>query len=599
MKKLLSILGATSLVVSAPLSVVACKKKVNPNIGDEFDYSQLINDFVQEVTVIIETQIQAAFYDYRWMSDEQISLYDLSIQEIIENREDFNNPQSDFYKKIEKLIIQVIPIQKINDEIAVLIAENINYNPILIDKRSPLKDGIVIDSFKLEIKNEKNISLTTEFLSSVWFKNKQGENDFNNVKSKTTITVFEEEELVDWAKKLEENYLEMINVISANDFVFRSDKGNLENTAQAIPDNSQIINDIKSKISSMEFGTKYISDRLKLNVNQDCIIDASRFSNGSFGDHQQSPSRNYEILMKAYKGSEKDEQKILKEIKKKGSLPIENFFIDPVIDKYYLEMILATNLNPNEISENINQYNLTSNYLKNKILSKIVKSQNSKFEINLKNDNNTIALFGTEVSGVEFELEGENYQLIDQTIVLKQITTKKNTFELFSDFVEDAYHWEKEFVSMNSDPDDATFNLIMPKSWNKLEIIGKQLSYPEYCDELLQANEKANLWLENFDLTPKITKRVVETSDSKWVEPPFMYINKEGYLFIYDKPISGQGLETNILRVFFYSSGKKTSKTNYNWGYHIHKTSSRSPEQTENLDEFFTNRISLMKFKNF
>ncbi|WP_338972126.1 hypothetical protein [Spiroplasma endosymbiont of Panorpa germanica] len=53
MKKLISILAATSLVVAAPLSVAACGKKP-PKIDDEYDYTTLLNNLVELCQQIFE-----------------------------------------------------------------------------------------------------------------------------------------------------------------------------------------------------------------------------------------------------------------------------------------------------------------------------------------------------------------------------------------------------------------------------------------------------------------------------------------------------------------------------------------------------------------
>ncbi|AXK51754.1 lipoprotein [Spiroplasma alleghenense] len=278
MKKLLSILGATTMVVSAPLSVVACKKKVNPNIDDEFDYDKLMRDFIDNITIIFNTEIQNQFSDYNFISEEELP-DDLSYLEIVENQDQFEkgNKSGIVYDKVLNWVSSLIPFDKVNSSIEEEILSNINYKPILVGNGSPLKGGIVAEEIDLEVQKDA-MTISSKISSSISLKGKNEEIITEPISTTVIINVFEDnkEELLEKAKEFENNYKKLINDESANYFRFSSDSGNLEKTALEIPNNQVLINDLKSQIQTLNTDEILINEKnLELKVVNNSIINAA------------------------------------------------------------------------------------------------------------------------------------------------------------------------------------------------------------------------------------------------------------------------------------------------------------------------------------
>ncbi|WP_338972117.1 lipoprotein [Spiroplasma endosymbiont of Panorpa germanica] len=78
MKKLMSILAATSLIVSAPLSVVACKSKKEDK--NDFDYTQLINDFLALSRLIFSEQMSKDLGEYFFLDIEKVQEMEIDFE---------------------------------------------------------------------------------------------------------------------------------------------------------------------------------------------------------------------------------------------------------------------------------------------------------------------------------------------------------------------------------------------------------------------------------------------------------------------------------------------------------------------------------------
>ncbi|AXK51760.1 lipoprotein [Spiroplasma alleghenense] len=529
MKKLLSILGATSLVVSAPLSVVACKKKVNPNIDDEFDYDKLMRDFIDNITIIFNTEIQNQFSDYNFISEDELP-DNLSYLEIVENQDQFQkgNKGGNVYNKVMDWVSSLIPIEQINSSIQNEISSDINYKPILIDSGSPLKSGIFAEEIDLLVQKDA-ITISSKISSSISLKGKNQEIINEPISTVVSINVFEDngDNLLEQAKELEENYKKLINSKNANYFRFSSDSGNLSQTALEIEDNQIIINNLKEQIQTLSTDEVLINEKnLQLEVINNSIINAA----GSAKSNTEYFSGEYRFgffptFIKAIRGVDEAEKTLLENIK--GNDPEWIDYSTPILYKEMNEKIKQGA----QISRWVNQYALIKNSKKTGFKNLLFNSK-SEFSIDKEKDANTLAVFGTKISGIKFQLRDSEFILDDKYIFIRQEITRKNTLEYYNDFIEQAWEFHKVFLDPFLKPDGATiFNIQTPKTWKKEDFVGKTFNARDFpTNDILYANSEANAINSDFNFSLK----AVQWENSRLMKFDEIYINKVGELFCYN-----------------------------------------------------------------
>ncbi|AXK51740.1 lipoprotein [Spiroplasma alleghenense] len=592
MKKLLSILASTSLIVSAPLAVISCKDTGKKN---EFDYDQVLNEFISEVSTIFQSQVSKAFKKYSMLDEKDLEEETgYTVKLLKENKDDLKRPQSKFYKDTAELVMTIIPVDLINEELRLTVSQNLNYNPVLVDKNTPLKNGIQITKFDL-IEKGDNVTLLSTVSADVVYKEKNNEKSVRTISSVQQINIFGKEDIAVTAKAIEEKYSLALNDKLANSMIFESDKGNLDNTARTISQSTEVILDLKQKITDELAGQTsalIVTDKLALEINDKLFVDSSRFETKTVFDENEDTAARQALMSALRRETPTAVDDFLKGIRGNGSAWIQHVIPD---DSYSEEMKKAIESDPT-ISEAINQYNLKSNFIQNRQLQTILKVQNSNFALDMKKDKLTIALLGFKVKGVQFSLDGYNFDFPDNTIVYRQQTTFENTLSLYDEFMKDAFLTQSSFVglentSLISNPFEV-HQLEWPVSWTKTNTVDMELFLEgSRTDELIRANYRAVANAQPLDLTTVFRSNTTRKCEN------YMYVNENGYLITYE----GVKAKTNesALRTYFFSSGAS------NWNkvsFTFNKRSSRNTFSVPDLSgnqrkQFFADKQSSWKFK--
>ncbi|WP_338971962.1 hypothetical protein [Spiroplasma endosymbiont of Panorpa germanica] len=566
MKKLFSILAASSLLVSAPLTVISCKKV---EVVETIDYNYLINDFVDQTAIIFQSQIYEAFIPWNWMSDKNLP-QSLSMDEIRENADDLEDQSSSFYKKVSNLIYSIIPSNEINKNLAENLASDIKYSPIVIDKGTPLKNGIRIKSLRGESKG-RNFTLFIEMSTDIFYLDSSGLRTSQNVETFTSINILEVPNVLEAGKKINERFNDILyGVNHANEYSFESDKGNLENTSNRLEKEGIVSKEVTGLINKIDLQTEIdqilnpemVVNNLQTKLNQNTVLDASRFATKSIRD--SFPNSDQEIdhfrwVMKGMSGNKALQEEYFNEINNdtfQKSALFTDWNVANENDKYEEELLKAVEQDPT-ISKSINPYNLEYNY-DNSTLKSALTSYRSLFKLDMRSDKRTIALFGANITGVGFKLDNEYYDLPNGMVCYRQKTTFSSTKELYDAYMEAAYYYQRnlfglEGKSISEDREEVLYTkyyLELPLSIPQFQASTEQVFTDEISNQILTKNENANYYAEKFDLT------------SKWVVPGTL-VGPDRFLYSgYTRQLQllvAPNIRWNCFQVetYFFSSGLK------------------------------------------
>ncbi|AXK51761.1 hypothetical protein [Spiroplasma alleghenense] len=529
MKKLLSILMVTTSVVSAPLSVTACNIKSIPETIDEYDYDRLIRDFIDDVKIIFDTEIQKKFDNYRFISEKEIP-EGLTYLEILENQDQFkrNNKSGEVHDKVLDWVSSLIPSSEIIALVQKEVSGNVNYNPILIDKGSPLKSGIIVDEIDLEVQEEVlTFSITISTVISLKGKNQEITNEpISNV---VTINIFEanNQKLLEKVREVEAGYTNLINKEMANSFRFSSDSGNLDQTSLEIPENESITNQLKQKIK--DNNSEINDENMQLEVVNNSIIKASGSAKSLSSKFSIYYSKPYITLFKAIKSDKNSEKLLLENIK--GNNP--EWIVYETPDKPLFKEMNKQIEAGDKISRWVNQYALLAESEEKTGFKNLLKNSQSNFAIDKKDDANTLAVFGTKLSGLKFSILNSQFDLGDKYIFIRQEIKKDNTLEYYNDFIQEAWEFHKVFLDPSVKEGGATiFNIQTPNTWKKEDFVGKTFSTKDFpTKDLLYANQDANI--KNLTFNFGLNAVHWPNFGDHYTDLNEIYINKEGELYCY------------------------------------------------------------------
>ncbi|WP_338971959.1 hypothetical protein [Spiroplasma endosymbiont of Panorpa germanica] len=598
MKKLFSILATSSLVVSAPLTVISCKKE---EITETIDYNYLINEFVAETAIIFQSQIYESFIPWNWMSDKNLPP-SLSMDEIRENADDLEDQSSSFYKKVSNLIYSIIPSNEINKNLSENLASDIKYSPIVIDKGTPLKNGIKIKSLQGESKG-RNFTLFIEISTDIFYLDSSGLRTSQNIETFTSINILEVPNVLEAGKKINERFNDILyGADHANEYSFESDKGNLENTSNRLEKEGIVSKEVMGLINKIDLQTgidkilnpEMVVNNLKTKVNPNTVLDASRFATKSrrdalLGDIDDE-IEHYRWVMKGMSGNKALQEEYFNEINSdtfRKSALFTDWNVANENDKYEEELLKAVEQDPS-ISKSINPYNLEYNY-DNSALKSALTSYRSLFELEMRSDKRTIALFGANITEVGFKLDDEYYDLPNGMVCYRQKTTFSTTKDLYNAYMEAAYYYQRnlfglEGKSISEDREEVLYTqyyLELPLSSPQFWVSTEQVFTDEISNQILTGNENANYYAEKFDLT------------SKWVAPGMLF-GPDRFLYSrYTQQLQllvAPNTRWNFFWVetYFFSSGLKRQNKPKFFIYNIHyllnfKLSSDEKEKQEQL----------------
>ncbi|AXK51771.1 lipoprotein [Spiroplasma alleghenense] len=556
MKKLLSILAASTLIVSTPLSVVACGK-TKDEVDGEFDFVYLQKELRNSVQEIFNANLKKDFDDYLFVSEsngnEKVDypFGDKGIEWFIEFQEKLGDKESLEYIEVRKDISQIIRWENVESEISQKILTNINYKPILVDNKTPLRDGYEIKDMSFKTNGSDSFVVNIEIGANFYYLDETGQmvnDNLNNYKTSINIMKNSEDEVI--LNETKDTYVDEINSVeNANSFLIESDTGRLEKTAALIDnknDSNPIFKQLDSIIDSIDSSLEgvTINKDYKINTNKENIVDASL--------SEQRPKYKIGVsqygstyFTKALEGKPGAEQEFIDLCSMNKSKVLEN------TTRNRIENIEELAAKHGDFAEVINSYNLEYN-LRYSSAGKLFESslKRNNFKLNPEEDRSYIALFRASIENVSFTYNESVYELPTEQIVIKQRPKIGNSKDLYAKFISDAFYFNKllfgfeEGWSLTDNP-DYKYYLKKPESWKDIEP-RTVMSAPDAMDDLVAANREAAAFLEPLDL------HVAADNNSYGInyatEASF---NEDGELYFWDSANNVKNL--NSIKVSFYS----------------------------------------------
>ncbi|WP_338972176.1 hypothetical protein [Spiroplasma endosymbiont of Panorpa germanica] len=554
MKKLLSVLAASSMMVVAPLNVISCKKEEKDLVIDEFDFAKLFNQYIADVSTVYENEIFESFLKYSWITTEELESTGISLNELIQNQDDLKNPKSNLYLKISKEIYNIMPVNQVNRKLASTVTNNVNYSPILVDTDTPLKNGINIESMTLHEKGD-NLTLAVKLTSDVFYKDPFGNRSYQQIFTMVSINVFAKPDEAKAAKKVSDIFFKTFNGENSNQYEFLSDSGNLSLTESEINKDNKKLQSIKDEIDNMDissvdfrFNPKMVTSGVTLQSNSSATTDSSSFKSES---NLGIDSQRGILLNSALSGHKIDEDKFLRMIQDENL----DWMKQIIGSGEWNDKMLEAAVTDPKMSKAINQYNLSQNIENNNVFQSILSSQSSEFAIDLERDKLVIAVFGVKINKVKFELSNQLYDLPTQTIFYRQKTKYLDTSSLYKDFMEAAFRFQQEFMGLKGsepDPDINSQTYFIPISSSYMPIMSNSRDrlthYRFLSEEIFEPFHQ-----ENQNDKFKMSHKLVQNETDKI--PTYYYVNSENEQNIWFTEGFEKGLNQTSLKTYFFSSG--------------------------------------------
>ncbi|WP_338972103.1 hypothetical protein [Spiroplasma endosymbiont of Panorpa germanica] len=560
MKKLISMLAATSLVVTAPLSVVACKSKVN--LRDNFDYTQLISNFLSLCELIFIEQMSDDLGEYFFIDTTQAQNMDIDFDSLwdlvsLENGDTLKlSNSSEEFTNLQSFFTRETNYDKLRAEASKQIVSDINYKPILNDGRNPFSWKINLEEVTLIQKSDQDdsdkvLSINYKLSTKIEYLNSRQDVEYQTVYFDSSMTIFTDRDVSDTFNELSDITKEKITSDKySNRYEFESNNSNLDETFANIKNSSnfsaifdsEIKADILEELDSTE---EFIFDSsdIKFESSRDWrrFIDPTRAVGSVGGTWNYS---KWSLLVKdAFTKDEEYLQAAVDQAEDESALtsPSQN-----------LLNYLKTDA---DSSQHLNAFTLFDNYL-NDFTSQTLRLKVSNNNINLDTDldstdegklanqRRTIGFIGTDIKNIKVTykpLYGSaiELELPEQFIVNRQLTTFSNTKDLFKQHVRANLLFEKEMFGFNKEQSDIPtedygdiFKLTKPNGFEEDFVPGEKYNFKEIFNMIFEETlEKVN----------------VETKKEGWTasdyiagyyfvfEPSYFKINDQGYLFLYDQ----------------------------------------------------------------
>ncbi|WP_338972160.1 hypothetical protein [Spiroplasma endosymbiont of Panorpa germanica] len=594
MKKLLAILATTTFVISAPLSVIACGKKIIPE-KDQFDYNRLINEYLAAVNSIFSSEIAAAFEGYQFVSDEDLPK-SITFEQIQVNQDQFKEKSGPVYEEFLSWVKSVIPTDKINKAIIEDLNSDVNYNPILVDKGTSLKNGIQVNSINV-IDKEFALTFDIEIIAGVTMKMENEETRVETISTNSIVNIFDEKALADKAKEAQTEYTDIINNKIANKIEFESDSGDLDKNQYEIDQSSKIMDFVKKSIKFSNTEIELIDTDMKLETVKNLYQHGGTAMSWNDSFSVKTNNLAYQTFIKALKGEEEATETLMKNIQGNDAewRRTESFLFD--------ELALAEEAikNGEPAARALNHWGLKYNIRNNGILDRLIGTSKSSFEINLENDKKAIVVFPAEIKGLQFKFNEKHFDLPVQNLFVKQVITYEDTLSYYNDFIKSGFEFNKAFLSIGeSEKGNDIFNLTAPTTWSSRDFVNKTFKWADFpFDELMFANEEANKWNSKFNAKAEF---VYASSLFYFSSPKYIYVRDDGQIFTWVIGSDKKGLALNKVGLITSIFPNQTTSTKPNpWVFFGHYDDPNGPSfDSEDIAQIASDKESKMRivFKN-
>ncbi|AHI54285.1 hypothetical protein SSABA_v1c08860 [Spiroplasma sabaudiense Ar-1343] len=537
MKKLLSILAVTTMVVSAPLSAVACGRNKD-RVVDDYDYDLILNELISSVREIVFSNINRDLANYYFIDEEDEPSLGLdfltfkNLEKIIrdanlENEKEGINIKagSEEFNSITDEITNWINWGKIQNEVQNFINSSINYRQVLYDGESPIQNFYSIEEINLKMLDEDLLRLSFAIDLPISFKDKNGNKGFEHFGSNYEINFIGMPDLADELNSIAEQVRkQLITEEIANKFEYISDSADDIKVQKGSEKNSNF-SEVFDQITS----------EIKLE-NESLTIDNSKI-NLSSKILSASGTQTYNVTKVKWEDDEKKDPRV-KDVK--------DYFIRDKISSDELSELMAKNnssyiaifepegfkddgVSSDAVSVYGVLYNLGSTTFKNK-----VAETGTKFEIDPENENDkrVIGVIGMDVGGFYVNYQNPlnetiSFKMPNNYVFCRQKTSFNNTKELFKDFVKVTMEFNKFFYNLDSNDEDFTWRLNLPPNL-PLESLkfNKKYDIRTYFDELIFSE------MDNFKANNPESK-IEEYLNGYYLLGTSFEVDEQGYIRFY------------------------------------------------------------------
>ncbi|WP_338972163.1 lipoprotein [Spiroplasma endosymbiont of Panorpa germanica] len=562
MKKLLSILASASLIISAPVNLVACGGTKRPDIKDEYDYEKIFNELMEVANNIFASSLQTEF-DY---------LYFLTLdkaEEIWGKAFDFeklcgyvatqdryvlkSDKDSEFLKQIDNFIQEKKTINKIKQEAETQIIGNVNFKVLLNQNKNPFSSPLILEKVEIVSKSrtqdDRVVAIEYTLATNLELVDATGSVYYERITYTASSTIFETDEVADALNEITHKYQ---NILAddkySSRFTFENNDGEENNYT-------------KNKSNFLGFETifeKEVSPELLKGINnperykistKDAKYSASDvvsfetetvWTSRTFSWDKESDYRVKNIKAALKEGGQKLDDLV-------EQMAGENF--DSSYHSQYIDRTPKSFLKQYpDSSAYINSWNIfdtLNNGQSKQNLRDTLKTKGINFKTNLDTieQRRVIKILPTYVNNIKINYhfaqtnEDLEFNLPRTFFMNKQLTTKSGTLEMHKEYVKANLLFQRELYgyarkdTISSTRDlDYTLQIKRPKSYTQEIEPGKLYPFIEFIELAIQ------------EAIEKATARYPEIKFSDYINgyafsPGINYfkINRAGYLFLYDR----------------------------------------------------------------
>ncbi|AXK51520.1 hypothetical protein [Spiroplasma alleghenense] len=612
MKKLLCLLGTITMISSAGVSLVACKRTII-NDGDEFDYEAAKNKLIQEVSEIISLNLNQDFKNYQLLENQvaENQFESISISKFLNILEEQGKNElqlpfnSQNFKDISKDLKGIVDLTKINSDINEKIVKNINFKPILVNG-SPFKNDYEVNSIKLLKKSDGVVEMVFDFGFNLQINNSEGITLNETIINKQFINLFKDADVAKTINELSESVKEQLESEKyVNSMVFTSDSGDFSKGIDKINSDFSIKSTIKEAVieaqSNVENSQGFIIDTQESNLVTEklyTVFGESKTENWINREWNTLEDDSWtEGLFSAITSLGMEKINILAQRMVEEANANKNLEFMRAIHPFKVQNEVASLLLEDENSSwAVNHYNLDY-YMKNKNLFPYLSAKiaDSKFKIDKIEDKKTIAIWGTTLENIfltytdpdtkeEIKVTTPDYFTFN-----RQRTSMIDTNELnrqfnigFLEVCRNFFGFENFNINENPEmvynislPEDVTKNLEVGISYNSAPIMKAALE--ETIKRTSISNPIISELINGFVIIPTT------------LQDSYIKINSSGYIYSFN----ADGIkQENTMAIFrWQGEGDLEPLENPNYQYRIFPK--RYPGQPEEFGEEATKwRIS-------
>ncbi|AHI53594.1 hypothetical protein SSABA_v1c01820 [Spiroplasma sabaudiense Ar-1343] len=579
MKKLLSIIASASILVSAPLAAVACGKRDNSN-GSEFDYEATLSEMLSSLKESFQIGMSKELNPYFFTDESKIDFLDyVNFENIFKLVVNANAPViinhgTDEFNNIKNDLSQLVGWDNVLGNVKNDIVNNVNYRKLLVDGANPLQTRFDFDYITITKTSDDIVSINFRISSVAVYKNKMGQNEYETLNYNSSISIFQEKDVAEELNKLTLKMSEnLASPEHANHFVLESDSGNitknigeLEKSNYLNGFNSLFEAAVESDISLKRFTLDMSLAKLDSSLAMTAYSSPQEIT--YYDKHVVPGTENhvgvgtmFEYWNQPDKFDTFTSKWVLPYTEEKTGTPRK------VLTPYVLSKIKADSnsswaLNHYALKESIEKFVFPT-------LSKSIEGNSSQFSISEENDNKTIAVYGTNISGMQVTFTNQmgvritldlpkNFFLIKQNT--KQIDTNtllrkwyNAAFEVQANFVWKVDGYQRLFQAFDAPQSIGAGQMIVNKSYNTEEVF--EAVFDEYY--IKSANADWKNYVSDWAILVNNENSENGTSAmSRFIKPSHSTTPRSNVKF-YDW---NTGLEVNpTIRMNFFSQGKYNS----------------------------------------